>query len=1762
MKSGYQILSIFMVLLVIHMPVVAAVEISNVKISEVTDKQALVTWESDTPGDSFVSYGIDKNKLTLVGDANPIIEHKVALKDLKPSSTYFYSVETSGTKDDNKGSLYSFSTKDPDTKPPELEVNIPTKSPGTRYKLEGYSEFGSEVEIYVNNDKVVIQTIKEENKSKILRQGLDGYFSHEIILVPNVANDIKVVAIDKAGNKVNKSGKIFSDSTKPILKVSSFPTLISEKSVKLLVDVSEEVEYQVFLNNRSVDKGKGNKIDTSLSLNEGNNNLKIIAKDDAGWESIYEKTLKSDSKNPTLTVKVESGTEYYEGRAVSTITGTTKPGANVYIYVYRQSSIDFTPDFKKARAVVTANEKGEFTFKDVDFAALDISLKLLSPKQVPSGLQQVKIAGISGDAQQSRAVYYVYVVAEDSVFRTAYWQGTININTCSAGAVAFSITSVSKFQAPLRLNPQMMDEGRQDLQAVFDLKYIGSGVKKTDASGNEVEPAFKIISVNINKACTSSMSKDETFGLGCTILPTRSEKVENSDKSKIYAHWTLLPSKSLSKVKDDFWNDLKGRRVMFPLKIVVTYQERQADGKYSSSKVQTGCYDLGYLVDTPVESKNLIPDVLADEGVKVLNETLNTIKTVKPYIEQAYFIAGVSCMGSFISRAAVRWIRIFMSGAEVVWTATKDDDEKCPANQFDLYLKETIDNWKSVDSSKVPKKILGSDAETLKKITLDERCPQTANMWKFEAFIDQLYKWSCDRAFCRAVPAGWTQDKKIQEINEVEFKQNQCAVTGRGVALQKIENCQTFLKQNPLSLMKGLKLTDIKDNCYRTVDGALYYYFGAKTAKERSDSQKGVFTLKYVGNVQGKSKSEFKSVKDNLIVYKPQGSNDFIVGKDQTCKQVCEDKRKPGYKAVGCRAETTTKGQVSVKLNKGEYLAGYTSDCFLDNSGATPKLQQCVCVGSKQDKDLYQNSDLSLRTAVEKTATSEEKWSYRQDRIFEESKKLKGTYYPPQRYISGRDFSSAFGADYLLDYIAPANGARVTKVNPFTQYIGAFQTLCLSAVLKHLSMIEAIAGGLKNCIVQAKYTGFQDAGMCKTLFSQHVCGLVYKAIAYVAGSGQCSPSNFDDVSKGKTFSDVGKMVSQGFSAMDKSLQTSIDDLKSDYGNAKLNEYFKSGTSGFVQSMCMGALGFEFPMFSKDFLLDAAYATPTKTTPMVAPAERELSTYNPAKQTAVFNYNIGGAILAGCKIKRAIVSLRCIGPEDVGSKGVDTTCKGQGCDCLNVKGAQTSISAERTKVLHTKTDIASGSLYDIRLTSPQRVDSHYRYDHVMLELELDPSEKGNENKCFDEGYVKGNKAVFYYPIKDVSPKLQLDCKPDLTSGRFICPELYSVFGFGGAFMEEPYVSCWNKATNTYVDCTTPNLFTLGDQIKVQIHLQTDGKAKCIKRTVSNVAGIAQTSAPVSVPANVAGPLTIRQTLGTVTEQMFGGLVNTIFKTTDSNPQCNPTIVKKPTTVKRGEKFQFVYTAKGNTIQLKVPTNAQIDASDTTTRTYSLAADRTLQIGTKKDLTIDEVNKVQFIIGGFAVKKILGNAKPNDQKKVCIYQLSDQSSFSQANARDISVTYDLLEKGEGTCSFAKNLVKASSGKNRHTQTIRIQKAPVAFQSATGIHASFILANYATVHSLTLDIIKEKQGNLANAQAVYYDVASLIKEGEKAKDVKKYQTEISNLLAIFFERKYGGEGIPAYTAEVVNSGEYKKIFKYLCEVDKYYSKKYQTDQYCNKK
>src|SRR3989338_2755549 len=99
-----KVLVLLVLALFLNVPLVSALEIRNIRADSITDKSAVISWETDQPADSFVSYGPSKENLQKQGDAQSITNHQLTISSLAANSSYVYSVQSNEVKEIGRAS--------------------------------------------------------------------------------------------------------------------------------------------------------------------------------------------------------------------------------------------------------------------------------------------------------------------------------------------------------------------------------------------------------------------------------------------------------------------------------------------------------------------------------------------------------------------------------------------------------------------------------------------------------------------------------------------------------------------------------------------------------------------------------------------------------------------------------------------------------------------------------------------------------------------------------------------------------------------------------------------------------------------------------------------------------------------------------------------------------------------------------------------------------------------------------------------------------------------------------------------------------------------------------------------------------------------------------------------------------------------------------------------------------------------------------------------------------------------------------------------------------------------------------------------------------------------------------------------------------------------------------------------------------------------------------------------------------------------------
>ncbi len=427
-------------------------------------------------------------------------------------------------------------------------------------------------------------------------------------------------------------------------------------------------------------------------------------------------------------------------------------------------------------------------------------------------------------------------------------------------------------------------------------------------------------------------------------------------------------------------------------------------------------------------------------------------------------------------------------------------------------------------------------------------------------------------------------------------------------------------------------------------------------------------------------------------------------------------------------------------------------------------------------------SDTSESSAAPKQAEQykDMEWSYRYwKEKFEtvgkgkDGKEVSHFGYNPDRYIDGRDFWACFGQNSWLDRKVglfssvkkDSDGNPIKEdgsvliLDPAKDHLAAFQCLHLSGIYNRLQTIKNIMSALSSCLVTVRTTGTADTGVCKELFTQYVCSLIWHIIQLFMDG--CLPFGHG-ISIDENSNEVVQYVKGGFQSVWGSIVDKQGELASEYGNAKLNNLIGIGEEQLARKICLAAFGYDWEL-DLGGILDASYASSYATLVQGMTGTREYLTIDPQTNKARYEYRGSWLINPGCDLRNYKVELACVSRNEM-NKYEGINCAkvndpaGNNCDCIGL------VSGEKVTGFYTK----SGKLAQGVLDTPSHhsiVQSDYRYDHLKFTLYPDTRIKSDlRDDCFPEGHEDG---VFYFPLRDKTMVDIADCHIDATQGIFRC-----------------------------------------------------------------------------------------------------------------------------------------------------------------------------------------------------------------------------------------------------------------------------------------------------------------------------------------------------------------------------------------------------------
>lgn len=468
--------------------------------------------------------------------------------------------------------------------------------------------------------------------------------------------------------------------------------------------------------------------------------------------------------------------------------------------------------------------------------------------------------------------------------------------------------------------------------------------------------------------------------------------------------------------------------------------------------------------------------------------------------------------------------------------------------------------------------------------------------------------------------------------------------------------------------------------------------------------------------------------------------------------------------------------------------------------------QQPAFQSKKAFAQLSSDSQSGIPASVAKEPTPAESyidmsWSYRywkekfQTQAQEGGSNSQGiTIYPthyeynPDRYIEGRDWYACFGQNSWLDKkygilsdsrkaqedrLAPAALAEDGKkplesqdvgstliLDPAKDHLAAFQCLHLSGIYNRLQIIKNIMSALSSCLVSVRTTGVGDSGVCKELFTQYLCSVIWNIIQLFLDG--CLPFGHG-ISLDASNNDVVAYMKNGFQSVWGSISDKQNELASEYGNAKLNNLLGAGEDQLARKICLLAFGYDWD-FTLDNVIDSSYASPYSTLVQGTTATREYLTVDPQSGKARYEYRGSWLVNPGCDLSNYKVELACVSRNEM-AKYEDINCQavkdpsGNNCDCM-------ALPSEKLTPFYSKSKQLGQGVLDTP-SHHSIVSSDYRYDHLKITLYADSKIKSSmKSKCFPEGHEDG---VFYYPLRDKTAADIAACSLDITTAQFKCSQ---------------------------------------------------------------------------------------------------------------------------------------------------------------------------------------------------------------------------------------------------------------------------------------------------------------------------------------------------------------------------------------------------------
>lgn len=1048
----------------------------------------------------------------------------------------------------------------------------------------------------------------------------------------------------------------------------------------------------------------------TISLGEGTNFVEIIARDAAGNEDNYVKTIKLDTTAPEFeSTNLDSLSPTYIPDV--TIKGKVSEKARVHAYLNGEGSPSFS---------TTTDAEGNFE--------LDIKLK----KKYVESLSDLDDS-TSGFAEVEDAYpNQIVLVAEDVLGKTGRYEGEIYYALCGKGSWwDVQISEVT----PSMLTPRLIADGNAQIGFSVELKWQGGShggqiTSRPNVNIRSMSPATEDEWDTGWVTPTSVWSTNNTVGY--VLLDVRAPYFSNTENLTMLAKENNISDHRIGECKAGGFGCVK-----IPLMLtidfeqitkeqyVTMYADEDKEDYNVDDLVQKQCWEVEIAIDRRVPSDK-IPEEFLNGAIGFLNVTIDMIDKVLPPLRTVQKVVFVACAATWLINFYLQFQESFACGfssdlnvfSKVAGVATGSNFDRRIA---DIGMCE--ERYKS---------------ESDEKYSACNSC-ESAVMARVE--FEKNMHLICDRIFCPAAPTFQTYVKNEKKQNErIETAENKQTVNVKGTLYPVGSSCA-------LTTDGGYDLAIRAYQAYKDGDTKI-----EGTDKSCSDTLHPAnadccgYEYMYHWDTAALMMNELKDSTclsaqnagrlDNFKTDIPGETCDFSrlynsaagfcePGGEPTAEMVISRRPMDIGDSSGASCFGVTKNDIEGKEDRYLYFriippdienSGGSGGNYIVQSGYVDKITEVGTIPEKVDptKPHKVNQNIKFVPSTDSGENLADEYFFQpsyfetdeaQGKTFDELSEIK-----KQKFIT--KMSSECGAknnqaEELYKEIQSKIGISDQEyiIEPTSGILRSIQAVCLPGLVSYLNFYDTMLRAVRSCLQTILITGDGSPGVCQAVLSAYVCDLIWDIL-------RCFQKKYNSGLQRNTEGGFGSF----FGALTEAGTNTRRSIQGRYGTSNIWQTMFAEKK-LVHAVCLWAFTGTWDV-DIEGMLETDFPVNIESQGFLYPCTRRFVAFNPVSSPMSgltnWNYHVGLGIVAGSDLKYDLKLVCSQGYECDAAEGFEN---GR-CDCP--KG-EMSYHLRGGTLSAGDTVQSEGDIYE---SIP---NSGVRYDKAVLTYEYKDNKQDTQKK---------------------------------------------------------------------------------------------------------------------------------------------------------------------------------------------------------------------------------------------------------------------------------------------------------------------------------------------------------------------------------------------------------------------------------------------------